>query len=95
MSEDQEQSDEKLYCPPLWAVLLMDAIGMASMFVPVLLPKVDSVWAVVSAFVFYYWFRTPIAAIAAFTEEFLPITDVIPTFTIAYIVTKLKEKRKR
>lgn len=95
MNEDGKQSGVKPYCPPLWAVLLMDAIGMASMFVPMLGSWVDSVWAVVSAFVFYYWFRTPIAAIAAFTEEFLPITDVIPTFTIAYIVTQLKDKRKR
>lgn len=89
-----EKTKQEVKCPPLWAALLMDAIGMASMFIPAVGAMIDGVWAIISAGLFYYWFRMPIGTIAAFFEEVLPITDIIPSFTIAYILTKRKQKNQ-
>lgn len=94
MNENQiEERQKEVKCPPLWAALLMDAIGMASMFIPAIGAMLDGVWAIISAAVFYYWYKMPIGTIAAFIEEVFPLTDVIPSFTIAYIITKRKEKK--
>lgn len=96
MNDNQiEDSKKEVKCPPLWAALLMDAIGMASMFIPAFGAMIDGAWAIISAAIFYYWYRMPIGTIGAFIEEICPITDVIPSFTIAYLITKKRQKQNQ
>ena len=75
----------------LWYCLVMDLIGMATYFVPTLGESFDLVWAPLSPIVFYIWFRKPIGSMIAMAEEVLPFTDIIPTFTIAYLLFKNKK----
>lgn len=75
----------------LWHCLVMDLIGMATYFLPALGESFDLVWAPISAIVFYIWFRKPIGSMIAMAEEVLPFTDIIPTFTIAYLLSKNKK----
>lgn len=70
--------------PSLGSCLMMDGIGMASFLFPGLGEGLDIVWAFISAFVFYNWFKTGIGSTGAFAEEILPFTDFIPSFTIGY-----------
>jgi hypothetical protein len=74
----------------------MDLIGCASYAVPFLGEVIDLVWAPISALIFYFSFggRTGfLGAIFDFTEEILPGTDFIPTFTIAWFLQNIQKKK--
>ncbi|MCO4292754.1 hypothetical protein NF867_07765 [Solitalea sp. MAHUQ-68] len=68
--------------------LIMDFLGMSTYSIPILGELGDIVWAPFSAMVFFLLFRKKIGLIGGafnFLEELLPATDIIPTFTIAWI----------
>lgn len=65
--------------------LLLDAIGMASYAVPV----IDVIWAPVAALISYRMFgekRGKYTALITFIEEALPVTDIVPSFTIFWFL---------
>ncbi|MDO5523644.1 MAG: hypothetical protein Q4G48_06310 [Bacteroidia bacterium] len=65
--------------------LALDAIGMASFAVPI----IDVVWAPIAASISYKMFgekRGKYTSIITFIEEILPVTDVIPSFTIFWFL---------
>jgi hypothetical protein len=73
--------------PTLWFCILMDLIGCATYFIPALGEWGDTIWAPLSAFVFYQAFGSiggVLGGAFSFLEEILPFTDIIPTFTIAW-----------
>ena len=77
--------------PKLWVCLLLDAIGIISYLIPVWGEWTDTVWAPLSAFLFYLLFEGKTGTIGAaisFAEEALPFTDLIPMFTIGYFIRK-------
>lgn len=76
--------------PSLAACLAMDAVGMASYFLPLVGETFDAFWAIVAAVVFYRWFRSPIGTVATAVEELLLKTDIVPMFTIAYFFFRRK-----
>lgn len=75
----------------LWHCLLADAVGMLSYLIPALGESIDFVWGPLSGLLFFYWFRRPLGAFIATAEEMIPFTDIIPTFTIAYLLFRRKE----
>ena len=65
--------------------MVLDAIGMASAALPV----VDVVWAPIAASISYRMFgekRGKYTSVITFIEEILPVTDVIPSFTIFWFL---------
>ena len=69
--------------------IALDAIGMVSLVIPVIGPFIDAVWAPIAASISYKMFgdkRGKYTSIITFIEELLPITDVIPSFTIFCIL---------
>ncbi len=69
--------------------LLLDAVGMASAVIPVIGPVLDVVWAPVAASISYKMFgerRGKYTSLVTFIEEILPITDMVPSFTIFWIL---------
>lgn len=83
--------------PSLLLCILLDVIGYASFTVPVLAEFSDIIWAPVSGFIFYKLFggwKGAIGGIFAFTEEILPFTDFIPTFTIAWFIKYFSTSKK-
>ena len=84
--------------PPLWLCLLLDAVGMASYFLPVWGEWTDVVWAPIAALLFYYLFGGKTGVIGSaitLLEEVLPFTDILPLFTIAYLVSRYRSPRKQ
>ena len=68
--------------------LIFDAIGMASYSFPLL----DVAWAPLAAFFSYRMFgnkRGKYTSLFTFIEEALPFTDIIPSFTIFWIMFDL------
>ncbi|MBS9774929.1 MAG: hypothetical protein KGV59_07245 [Tenacibaculum sp.] len=62
--------------------LIFDAVG--------LIPFIDLVWAPISAYLMIKMYKGKegkIASIVSFTEEILPFSDTIPTFTIMWLYT--------
>jgi hypothetical protein len=60
------------------------------MFIPVIGPMLDILWAPYAAkkmSEMYKGKEGKIASIAVFIEEVLPVTDVIPTFTLMWLYT--------
>lgn len=88
-------SEKERSLPSLGACLAMDAMGMASYFLPFVGETIDALWAIVAAVVFYRWFRSPIGAVTAAAEELLPKTDIVPMFTIAYFLFRRKAGKKQ
>lgn len=67
-----------------------DAVGMATMSVPLIGPFLDLAWAPYAAkkmSKMYPGKKGRLASIVVFLEEILPFTDVIPTFTLMWLYT--------
>jgi len=76
--------------PSLGFCILMDLVGCISYVVPGMGELMDVVWAPISAFIFYRTFGGKtgmVGGIINFVEEALPGADIVPTFTIAWLVT--------
>ena len=70
--------------------LIYDAVGMATMAIPLVGPFLDIVWAPYAAnkmSEMYPGKKGKIASVLVFLEEILPFTDVIPTFTLMWFYT--------
>jgi hypothetical protein len=83
--------------PPLYLALLFDAIGCLSYFVPALGEVSDVIWAPLSGAIFYFLFGGKVGVLGGifdFIEEALPFTDIIPTFTIAWIYRRFTDKKE-
>lgn len=77
--------------------LVMDFLGSATYFVPGFGEWFDVIWAPVSAYVFYRSFggkTGKIGSLINLTEEILPFTDFIPTFTLGYIYNRFIARKK-
>lgn len=69
--------------------LLLDAVGTISFAIPLIGEFSDIIWAPIAAIVSYKMFgerRGKYTALATFTEEILPLTDIMPSFTIFCIL---------
>ncbi len=69
--------------------LLLDAMGCISFTIPLIGEFSDILWAPVAAIISYKMFgakRGRLTAITTFAEELLPITDIIPSFTLYCIL---------
>jgi len=69
--------------------VILDAVGMASTVIPVVGPVLDIVWAPVAASISYKMFgekKGKYTSLITFVEELLPLTDVIPSFTIFWFL---------
>jgi hypothetical protein len=71
--------------PSLAFCIIMDVLGFATYAIPGLGELGDIVFAPLSAIVFYAMFGSWKGALFNFTEEIIPGTDFIPTFTIMWI----------
>jgi len=68
--------------------LLFDGIGMLSMAIPVVGPFLDIIWAPVAAHQMQKMYPDKsgkIASVILFIEEILPVTDVVPSFTLMWL----------
>jgi len=66
-----------------------DLVGMATMFIPVVGPFIDIIWAPIAAkkmTEMYEGNTGKIAAVIVFFEEILPF-DFVPTFTLMWLYT--------
>ena len=69
--------------------LLLDAVGLVSFTIPLVGEFSDIIWAPIAAIISYKMFGEKLGkftALTTFTEEILPFTDVIPSFTIFCIL---------
>ena len=78
--------------PNLTTCIFFDLLGMASYLLPVLGETFDFIWAPISGIIFYFLFGMRkfgmIGGIVSIIEEISPGFDIIPTFTIAWIIRK-------
>jgi len=78
--------------------ILYDLIGMSSMFIPVIGPFLDIIWAPIAAkkmSEMYKGNEGKIASVIVFIEELLPLSDFIPTFTLMWIYTFVLSSQKQ
>ncbi|MBC7890377.1 MAG: hypothetical protein H7Z13_21075 [Ferruginibacter sp.] len=81
----------KLVLPNIAICIVMDLIGMASYAFPFLAEISDIVWAPISALIFNKLFGGRLGLVGGvlnFLEEVIPLTDAIPSFTIAWLIRK-------
>jgi|SRR5690554_240138 len=76
--------------------ILYDLIGMATIAIPVVGPFLDLVWAPMAARLMrkmYKGTEGKIASVIVFLEEILPVTDVVPSFTLMWLYTFVWKKQ--
>ena len=76
--------------------IILDLIGMSTMFIPFLGPFLDLLWAPYAAKQMnemYEGRQGKIASIIVFIEEILPGLDFIPTFTLMWLYTFVWKKQ--
>lgn len=76
--------------------ILMDLAGMVTMFIPLIGPFLDILWAPYAAkkmSEMYDGNQGKIASAIVFIEEILPGLDFIPTFTLMWIYTFVFSKQ--
>jgi hypothetical protein len=71
--------------PSLVFCIIMDVLGYATYAIPGFGELGDIVFAPISAIIFYFMFGSWKGALFNFTEEILPGTDFIPSFTIMWL----------
>ncbi len=75
----------------------MDLVGYASYAVLGVGEWFDVVWAPLAAYVFYRLYpgtEGKVGSLITFAEEALPMTDIIPTFTLMWFYTFVIKKKK-
>jgi hypothetical protein len=81
--------------PSLVFCIVMDLLGAATYILPFLGESFDMIFAPISAVVYYFTFGGKLGIMggtANFIEEILPGTDIIPTFTITWLILRYKAK---
>ena len=69
--------------------VFLDLVGMSSAAIPVVGPFLDVVWAPIAASLSNKMFgnkRGKFTSLVTFIEEILPVTDVVPSFTIFWFL---------
>mgnify|MGYP001335255710 FL=1 len=69
--------------------VLLDLVGISSAAIPVVGPLLDVIWAPIAASLSYKMFgnkRGKFTSLVTFIEEILPVTDVVPSFTIFWFL---------
>lgn len=78
--------------------LLFDLIGMLSFSIPLLGDFSDIIWAPISTvllFVMYKGNLGKVSGVFSFIEEIIPVTDIIPTFTLTWIYKYIIQKNEK
>ena len=81
--------------PSLLFCVIMDMIGYATYAIPLFGELADIIWAPFSAAIFYASFGGWKGALGGFgnlIEELLPGTDIIPSFTIMWLLQSRQKK---
>ena len=68
---------------------MLDVVGYFSFAIPFIGEFSDIIWALIAAIISYKMFgekRGKFTAVSTFAEELLPFTDIIPSFTLFFIV---------
>jgi hypothetical protein len=90
---EQLTPDQEAITPGAWAKLAgcvaLDAAGDASELIPFLGEFTDVGFAPLEAGLLNLFFQSPAIAAFGFVEEILPVTDVIPTFTLSWCLATL------
>jgi hypothetical protein len=83
----------------LFVGILFDLIGMVSYLFPALGEAIDLAWAPIAAATFFGMYRGLTGLIGGsfvFIEELLPVTDVLPTFTVTWLwVYKIRGEKTK
>ena len=75
--------------------IIFDGIGMMTYFVPVFAESLDVIWAPISGLLLVIMYKGTVGKIAGLfgtVEELIPLTDIIPTFTITWFYTYIIRK---
>ncbi|GJM63335.1 hypothetical protein [Persicobacter diffluens] len=72
----------------LFLSLLFDAIGMLSYFIPGYGEFIDIIWAPLAGIIHFQMYGNRAMASLSFLEEILPGTDLLPTFTLTWVLLK-------
>jgi hypothetical protein len=70
--------------------IVFDAIGSGSLLIPFLGDLTDVVWAPVSAGLMIWMYKGKpgkLGGVFSFLEEILPLSDIIPSFTLMWLYT--------
>lgn len=88
---------EKPSSKKLLLSILLDLVGMATYILPFLGESFDLIWAPIAGFILNRMYKGTvgkIGGIIVFLEEILPLTDIIPTFTLSWLYSLYFTKRE-
>ncbi|BDD00716.1 hypothetical protein [Persicobacter psychrovividus] len=78
----------------VWSVIF-DGVGMLSYLYPGLGEFADILWAPAAGYIHYKMYGDKQLAQLSFWEELLPMTDVLPTFTLTWFYVRFFKPRNQ
>lgn len=73
----------------LFICIGFDLIGMITYIIPGVSELIDIIWAPIAAMAYFIMFRGVMGVLGGFFtffEEIMPFTDIIPTFTLSWMI---------
>lgn len=95
MKPTEEMANNSNQTRDLVLSLLFDAIGMMSLSIPLIGDFSDVIWAPLSGLIMVWIYKGTmgkVAGVVSFIEEILPVTDIIPSFTLMWFYTYIIKK---
>lgn len=95
MKQIEQGSEKNNKTRDLILSLLFDAIGMMSFSIPFIGEFGDVIWAPLSGLIMVWMYKGSmgkVAGVVSFVEEILPVTDIIPSFTLMWFYTYFIKK---
>ena len=95
MKQTEEMANNSNQTRDLVLSLLFDAIGMMSLSIPLIGDFSDVIWAPLSGLIMVWIYKGTmgkVAGVVSFIEEILPVTDIIPSFTLMWFYTYIIKK---
>ena len=95
MKPTEEMANNSNQTRDLVLSLLFDAIGMMSLSIPLIGDFSDVIWAPLSGLIMVWMYKGTmgkVAGVVSFIEEILPVTDIIPSFTLMWFYTYIIKK---
>ena len=95
MKQIEQGSEKNNKTRDLFLSLLFDAIGMMSFSIPFIGEFGDVIWAPLSGLIMVWMYKGSmgkVAGVVSFVEEILPVTDIIPSFTLMWFYTYFIKK---
>ena len=93
MKQTNPKESKSFLSGKLLLSILFDVIGILTFIIPALGEGFDLIWAPIYFIIIQQMYHRKLFSVLAFLEEIIPMTDLIPSATICYMIEHFEETK--